>query len=67
MIKFHGSFGCDTNYTVELGEEEIPSANTSNYIDSIFAAEGGTEGDCKNRVGINGVKRRVIFVTRKSR
>ena len=40
----------NTNDTVKLGEEEIPSTNTFKYLGSMFAAEGVTKGDCKNRV-----------------
>ena len=39
---------CVTNDTAQLGEEEISATNTFKYIDPIFAAEEGTEGDCKN-------------------
>ena len=38
---------------LKLGEEEIPCTNTFKYIGSIFAAEGGTEADCKNRVRLS--------------
>ena len=38
----------NTNYTVKVSEEEIPSTNTFNLFGSIFLAEGRTEGDCKN-------------------
>ena len=41
----------NTNDAVKLGEEEIPS--TYKYLGSIFAAEGGTETDCKNRVRLS--------------
>ena len=43
----------NTNDAVKLGEEEIPCTNTFKYIGSIFAAEGGTEADCKNRVRLS--------------
>ena len=43
----------NTNDAVKLGEEEIPCTNTFKYLGSIFAAEGGTEADCKNRVRLS--------------
>ena len=38
----------NTNDTVKVSEEEIPSTNTFNFFGSVFLAEGRTEGDCKN-------------------
>ena len=40
----------NTNDTVQLGKEEISPTNTFKYHGSMFAAEGGAKGDCKNRV-----------------
>ena len=60
----------NTNYTVKVSEEEIPSTNKFNFLGSIFPAEEGqkeiarTYFDCH---GINREKRRVLFVTRKCR
>ena len=55
----------NTNDTVKLGEEEIPSTHT--LAPSLPPREGRneiarTEFDCH---GTNGEKRRVLFVTRK--
>ena len=38
---------------LKLGQEEIPCTNTFKYLGSIFAANGGTEADCKNRVRLS--------------
>ena len=40
----------NTSDAVKLGEEEITCTNIFKYLGSIFAAEEGTEADCKNRV-----------------
>ena len=43
----------NTNDAVKLGEEEIPCTNKFKYLGSIFAAEGGTEANCKKRVRLS--------------
>ena len=42
-----------TNDIVMLGEEEIPSTNTTKYLGTISAAQRRTEGNCKNRVRLS--------------